>query len=438
VALLFVCDDPLSSGLVWPHLQVVAALLAEGGCQLLDAAARVPHLELRPGITRWRVANQHHPQWKQTGAPAEAAGREEEEEEAVTPLWFDSVEQAVAAQEGKAAGSGSQSSRPSFFPPPPGSAIAQQLPLCARLLPQDNDTGGFFAAVFCKREVAAAVDSAPSPSSPVVEEPADEAVPVPVHGGGGGGGPTRAPPRPARQAGKHLDLPHAVPTGEQHTAPFDYAAARFPADMAAVGSFYGLPPGLIGAADDEAAAAAGLALLCRSARELHKVYALTPQAASAVLLPAEAAAGADDDRRLYEVCSQTTLHHGVCTHSSVTVCSYLSVCGAAAGGQRRDGRAGTLPHQAPRGRLPGRRLSAPALLRRADVGGALLSHRQRRRRRQRWRWQQLRPQSLTTPRRRRPHAVARARGVGGAAACLRPKARPRAHSCARPCHGCSR
>lgn len=437
MALLFVCDDPLSSGLVWPHLQVVAALLAEGGCQLLDAAARVPHLELRPGITRWRVANQHHPQWKQTGAPAEAAGREEEEEEAVTPLWFDSVEQAVAAQEGKAAGSGSQSSRPSFFPPPPGSAIAQQLPLCARLLPQDNDTGGFFAAVFCKREVAAAVDSAPSPSSPVVEEPADEAVPVPVHGGGGGG-PTRAPPRPARQAGKHLDLPHAVPTGEQHTAPFDYAAARFPADMAAVGSFYGLPPGLIGAADDEAAAAAGLALLCRSARELHKVYALTPQAASAVLLPAEAAAGADDDRRLYEVCSQTTLHHGVCTHSSVTVCSYLSVCGAAAGGQRRDGRAGTLPHQAPRGRLPGRRLSAPALLRRADVGGALLSHRQRRRRRQRWRWQQLRPQSLTTPRRRRPHAVARARGVGGAAACLRPKARPRAHSCARPCHGCSR
>lgn len=437
MALLFVCDDPLSSGLVWPHLQVVAALLAEGGCQLLDAAARVPHLELRPGITRWRVANQHHPQWKQTGAPAEAAGREEEEEEAVTPLWFDSVEQAVAAQEGKAAGSGSQSSRPSFFPPPPGSAIAQQLPLCARLLPQDNDTGGFFAAVFCKREVAAAVDSAPSPSSPVVEKPADEAVPVPVHGGGGGG-PTRAPPRPARQAGKHLDLPHAVPTGEQHTAPFDYAAARFPADMAAVGSFYGLPPGLIGAADDEAAAAAGLALLCRSARELHKVYALTPQAASAVLLPAEAAAGADDDRRLYEVCSQTTLHHGVCTHSSVTVCSYLSVCGAAAGGQRRDGRAGTLPHQAPRGRLPGRRLSAPALLRRADVGGALLSHRQRRRRRQRWRWQQLRPQSLTTPRRRRPHAVARARGVGGAAACLRPKARPRAHSCARPCHGCSR
>ena len=267
---------------------VVAALLANGGCELLEAKSRVPGLSLRPGINAWRVANQEHPFWKQQQTAA-AEGDDE------PPMWFASVDEA------REAGSRAQSAMPSMYPPSPDSAIASQLHRCARLLPQDNDTGGFFAAVFRKFEAATDTTN---------DDDDDD-------GGGGGGGDSVIPaaamrglsePLPVgavgaatRKDGKHLDLPHAVPTSAKHTAPLVHAAERFPVDMGSLAKFFGLEQ------DGTAGAGSNTVLMSRSAEELHRVYAVSREAAVAVLLDSEDNGRSGDEQaadmngRRYEV-----------------------------------------------------------------------------------------------------------------------------------------
>jgi 16S rRNA C967 or C1407 C5-methylase (RsmB/RsmF family) len=56
---------------------VVAALLAEGGCELVDVHSdgRLPPgtLKLRPGLNSWHVANVDHPHWRQGVPPRDSS-----------------------------------------------------------------------------------------------------------------------------------------------------------------------------------------------------------------------------------------------------------------------------------------------------------------------------------------------------------------------------
>ena len=66
---------------------------------------------------------------------------------------------------------------PTMFPPTDG-AIARQLPLCARALPHQLDSGGFFVALF-ERLPPAPPLAAPPPAAPPIVAAAGEAAATP-------------------------------------------------------------------------------------------------------------------------------------------------------------------------------------------------------------------------------------------------------------------
>ena len=119
---------------------VVAALLARAeklggkGAVLLDKwpANVLPKLKRRAGLSTWRVADH-------VEASAGAAATEEE----VQLRWHESHEAAVTA--------GMPHALPTLWPPLPKAATRMRLERCSRLLPHDQDTGGFFIALLRKR-----------------------------------------------------------------------------------------------------------------------------------------------------------------------------------------------------------------------------------------------------------------------------------------------
>eukprot|EP00741_Cyanophora_paradoxa_P011543 tig00020562_g11151.t1 len=101
---------------------VVAALIAacKGAIEIVDVSAKLPGLKRRPGLTSWRVFNPREKEWYQS--PAQISG--------AASSWV----------------------LPSMFPPE--SAVELNLQRCVRIVPQDQDTGGFFIVLLRKtREV---------------------------------------------------------------------------------------------------------------------------------------------------------------------------------------------------------------------------------------------------------------------------------------------
>ncbi|KAH3742651.1 NOL1/NOP2/Sun domain family 2 [Pelomyxa schiedti] len=98
---------------------VVSHLLrrTQGALQLVDTTGELPALKRRPGISNWKVM---------TGANT----------------WHDSWEQVPRNMWGKVS--------PSVFPPSAEEVAKFHLERCMRLLPHDQDTGGFFVAVLEK------------------------------------------------------------------------------------------------------------------------------------------------------------------------------------------------------------------------------------------------------------------------------------------------
>jgi 16S rRNA C967 or C1407 C5-methylase (RsmB/RsmF family) len=266
---------------------VVAALLAEGGCELVDvhsggrllqhagAAAGAGSLRLREGLTSWRIANGDHPHWRQ-GVPGRGT--------ADAPLWFGSAAEARAAD----GPSARQLSSPLLYPPPAASATRSQLSRCGRLLPQDNDTGGFFVALFVKT-----ADYAPDlVSAPAASEAEGAAASADAAGGGGASTGTSVGKgkdgsededvslqlkkagqlRAGGATSKNSNVPSSIQALASSTAngksngkskgkgkgkgngsngddtdsgsaePLTVADSRFPEEMASIRSFYALPP----------------------------------------------------------------------------------------------------------------------------------------------------------------------------------------------------
>ena len=255
---------------------VVAALLAEGGCELVDAHEKLPGLTLRKGLTTWRVANGDHPHWRQ-GVPGRGS--------ADAAIWFETAAEAKAVD----GPSANRLASPHLYPPE-SESVAAQLPRCARLLPQDNDTGGFFAALFVKTadyDPEAATANAKSGAISAAEvKDSDEKDVVKKEGKLRSGGATS----------KNSNIPsHLISGAVQAMAggasgdsggdsgsaeALVVADARFPDEMSTLRKFYGLP-------DFEAAAAASAqdVLLTRSAEAgLHRIFWVSAPAAELVVL----------------------------------------------------------------------------------------------------------------------------------------------------------
>jgi len=118
---------------------VVSALLARAECQAQGAVSLEPWPEnvlqgfkRRPGVSTWRVADHTE------------VGEEEddEEDEEVRLRFHESYKKAVSA--------GMPHAVESLWPPSAAVAASQHLERCSRILPHDQDTGGFFVALLRK------------------------------------------------------------------------------------------------------------------------------------------------------------------------------------------------------------------------------------------------------------------------------------------------
>ena len=90
----------------------------------------LPGFKTRPGVSSWRVADF-----------SDDDGRGNDDE--IPRLtWYDSVEQAMYSKVLHAV--------PSLLPLSEAKSKGLNLHRCTRLLPQDNDTGGFFVALLKK------------------------------------------------------------------------------------------------------------------------------------------------------------------------------------------------------------------------------------------------------------------------------------------------
>lgn len=270
---------------------VVAAMLAEGGCELLDVHSdgRLPAgtLKLRAGLNSWRVANVDHPHWRQ-GVPGRGT--------ADAPLWFDSAAHAKATD-----GPSARQLSSALLYPPAEAVHRQQLSRCGRLLPQDNDTGGFFVALFVKTvDYIAPDDASPAMSS------ADDGSSVEGDTGvtsneDGGGGKSKDEDgdaslclkkegklRVGGATSKNSNVPRSIQAlAEGGTSKVDdgsgsaevltLADERFPEEMASIRRFYGL--------DREGTDSSGN-LLTRSAEDgvLHRIFWTSNAAASLAVL----------------------------------------------------------------------------------------------------------------------------------------------------------
>lgn len=118
---------------------VVAAVLSWANekesdiIELLDwPKDSLPGFKIRPGVSSWRVAD-----------VADEDDRETDDE--IPRLtWYESFDQAVESNMLHAI--------PSLWPPSESKAKELNLHRCSRLLPQDNDTGGFFVALLKKNK----------------------------------------------------------------------------------------------------------------------------------------------------------------------------------------------------------------------------------------------------------------------------------------------
>lgn len=136
---------------------VVAATLKNFGTtielvELDQLNQRRPHWIHRPGVHSWKVANYEDEDYNNEKGNQNNADvdndNEEDEEEHPRLTWYDTYASAMAAGRMKGAVE-------TMWPPPSTneSQSAERLPLerCARLLPQDYDSGGFFLALFRKK-----------------------------------------------------------------------------------------------------------------------------------------------------------------------------------------------------------------------------------------------------------------------------------------------
>eukprot|EP00727_Mastigamoeba_balamuthi_P004855 m51a1_g14368 putative trna (cytosine -c )-methyltransferase (800) ;mRNA; r:247386-250172 len=98
---------------------VVAELLrwSQGALQLVDVSDKLPLLKRSQGVSTWRLYY--------------GLGK-----------WADTLEELPVSQ--------ARRTQPSCFPPTPEEAASFHLERCVRLLPHQNDTGGFFVAVLTK------------------------------------------------------------------------------------------------------------------------------------------------------------------------------------------------------------------------------------------------------------------------------------------------
>ncbi|KAK3277855.1 hypothetical protein CYMTET_14163 [Cymbomonas tetramitiformis] len=130
---------------------VVAELLRQtgGALQLVDCSDDLPQLKRRPGLESWLVMDDKAMsvrERKQSRRDRNAAPRPEEEvsaertAEMLEYATWDSI--ADESRRGLI--------HASCFPPSAEEASELQLRRCMRILPQDNDTGGFFVAVLRK------------------------------------------------------------------------------------------------------------------------------------------------------------------------------------------------------------------------------------------------------------------------------------------------
>lgn len=127
---------------------VVAAILTgPGGDQWeLDADAvkrGAPGMKYRPGVSTWGVA-EHVLKGSRGSAGADVESDSDSDDE-VSLRWYDTYEQAVAA--------GMPAAAPTMWPPATQKEAKKlHLERCARFLPHDQDTGGFFVALLRRRE----------------------------------------------------------------------------------------------------------------------------------------------------------------------------------------------------------------------------------------------------------------------------------------------
>lgn len=123
---------------------VVAAILKENPeFELVEAAmdAGAPGMRYRPGVSTWKVA-EHTFKGKDDASRFDSDSDSESDDD-VTLRWYDDYELASAA--------GMPATEPSMWPPSQEDAKSMHLERCARLLPHDQDTGGFFIALLRKR-----------------------------------------------------------------------------------------------------------------------------------------------------------------------------------------------------------------------------------------------------------------------------------------------
>lgn len=123
---------------------VVASALAwanrfeDGSAELLQwPDSALPGFKHRPGVDSWRVGSYHWGDGSKTNEDDDAEGLRRIQ-------WYETFEAATSENMPHAS--------PSMWPSPHSSTSSINLKYCTRLLPQDNDTGGFFVALIKKNK----------------------------------------------------------------------------------------------------------------------------------------------------------------------------------------------------------------------------------------------------------------------------------------------
>lgn len=136
-----VCYSTCSLNPVENEAVVAAALTAFRGTVELLEITGLADWKYRRGVSAWKVAT-----YVEEAAGAKLADNDDDEEETPKLTWYKTYEDAVAAGQMKEA-------LPSMWPTStPQANSSFHLCRCARLLPQDYDSGGFFLALLRKRK----------------------------------------------------------------------------------------------------------------------------------------------------------------------------------------------------------------------------------------------------------------------------------------------
>jgi tRNA (cytosine34-C5)-methyltransferase len=181
---------------------VVAALLSRAdamrpGAVELEAwpVEVLPHLIRRPGKSSWRVAD--HVECLHLDDDDDDDDKEEGEDE------DDEVKLRWHRDHGSAVAAGMPHVTPTLWPPPATVADRMHLERCSRLLPHDQDHGGFFIALLRKR-------------APLSEAGAEEQVSMPALPSTGPAGCRELPALPAEDEMKPIQAAVADELGAAH------------------------------------------------------------------------------------------------------------------------------------------------------------------------------------------------------------------------------